>query len=265
MKNLSQIISDLILQQRTDLERKRETRSVALKLEPRWLEATGAAAGLKARWVDGTPEYALHICGQRKLFPHASFIHLFRDVRAVVRSMVNFRCVAGFNLVANAEEASRCWIRTVSACLMGERAYGPNVVHRIRYADLIDSPESAIPSLLDFLGARYIAKCLELLAQRINGSNVPDDFKAEDSATDPAVVEDATRLSRYLGATAQPTKASRAAADEMEAGFAQRTQYMATLESQYQRVLQKRPETGQPKARTAPVLRTPPGQSDQIN
>ena len=81
MKNLSQIISDLILQQRTDLERKRETRSVALKLEPRWLEATSAAAGPKARWVDGTPEYALHICGLRKLFPHASFIHLFRDVR----------------------------------------------------------------------------------------------------------------------------------------------------------------------------------------
>ena len=44
--------------------------------------------------------------------------------------------------MTNEEEAYRYWIRTVSACLMAERAYGPNVVHRVRYADLIDRPES---------------------------------------------------------------------------------------------------------------------------
>jgi hypothetical protein len=185
----------------------------------------------------------LHICGLRKLFPEARFIHLFRDVRAVVRSMLNFHRVAGIQLVANEQEGYRYWIRTVSACLMAERAYGPNVVHRVRYADFIDSPESTMRSLLNFLEEPYTAKCLEPLAQRINSSNVPDDFKADDPPTDPAVVEEATRLSRDLEGTAQPATASRVATDEMEAEFAQRTQYMATLESQYQRVLQKRPET----------------------
>ena len=38
----------------------------------------------------GTPEYSLHICGLLKLFPQARFVHVFRDVDAVVRSMVNF-------------------------------------------------------------------------------------------------------------------------------------------------------------------------------
>jgi hypothetical protein len=236
-------INDLILRHRKDLETKRETRTIELKVEPRWLEATSMAAGPKTRWVDGTPEYSLHICGLRKLFPEARFIHLFRDVRAVVRSMLNFHRVAGIQLVANEQEAYRYWIRTVSACLMAERAYGPNVVHRVRYADFIDSPESTMRSLLNFLEEPYTAKCLEPLAQRINSSNVPDDFKADDPPTDPAVVEEATRLSRDFEGTAQPATASRVATDEMEAEFAQRTQYMATLESQYQRVLQKRPET----------------------
>jgi len=89
---------------------KARTRTIELKLEPRWLEATSTAAGPKRRWVDGTPEYSLHIYGLRKLFPQVRFIHLFRDVRAVVRSMLNFHRVAGIQLVANEEEAYRYWI-----------------------------------------------------------------------------------------------------------------------------------------------------------
>jgi hypothetical protein len=171
-----------------------------------------------------------------------------RDVRAVVRSMVHFHRVTGIHLVANEEEAYRYWIRTVSACLMAERAYGPNVVRRIRYADLINSPESTMRSLLDFLGEPYTARCLEPLTQRINSSNVPDDFIADDPATDATIVAEATRLSRDLEETAQPAEASRAAAVEMEAAFVQRTQYMTSLESQYRRALQIAREAGQAKS-----------------
>jgi hypothetical protein len=204
-----------------------------LKLEPRWVEATSTAAGPKRRWVDGTSEYSLHICGLRKLFPQARFIHLFRDVQAVVRSMLNFHRVAGIHLVANEEEAYRYWVRTVSACLMAERAYGPNVIHRIRYANLIDNPESTMRSLLDFLQEPYAEKCLEPLQLRINSSDVPADFETNDDATNPVVVEEATRLSAKIEETAQPTQASPAAADEMEAAFGERAKYVATLDRTY--------------------------------
>jgi len=133
---IGQSVNDLILRHRKHLETKRETRSVELKIESRWLEATSTAAGPKGRWVDGTPEYSFHIWGLRKLFPKALFIHVLRDVRAVVHSMVNFHRVAGIHLVANEEEAYRYWIRTVGACQMAECAYGPHVVHRTRYGDL---------------------------------------------------------------------------------------------------------------------------------
>jgi hypothetical protein len=233
-----QRINHLILDHRERLEAKRKTRCVELNLDPGWLEATSSAAGPKRRWVDGTPEYSLHICGLRKLFPDAVFIHIFRDVAPVVRSMLNFHRIAGTQLVGNEEEAYRYWLRTVRACVKAEQAYGPNVVRRVQYADLIGNPESTMRSLLDFLSEPYTARCLEPLMERINSSNVSDDFKADDPATDSALVEEAMQLSRDLEENAQPSDASQAAAGEMEAAFAQRTQYMATLENQYQRALQ---------------------------
>jgi hypothetical protein len=225
-------INELVVRHRRDLEISRESNDSPSKVNLRWLEATSMTSGPKARWVDGTPEYSLHICGLRKLFPQGLFVHLCRDVRAVVGSMVNFHRVTGIHLVANGEDAYRYWLRTVSACVMAERAYGPNVVRRIRYADLIERPAPTMRSLLEFLGEPYTARCLEPLSERINSSCVPNDFTADDPATDPAVVDEAMLLNRDLEATAQPPEASRVAADEMEAAFAQRTQYIATLESQ---------------------------------
>lgn len=212
-------INDLILRHRKDLEKKRETRSIELKLEPRWLETASTAARPKRRWVDGTPEYSLHICGLHKLFPDAVFIHLVRDVDAVVRSMLNFHRVSGSRLVANEEGAYKYWLRCVNACLKAEQAYGPDVVHRLLYSTLIENPESAIQSVLSFVGEPYSATCLEPLAERINSSNVPPDFKSYDPATDPAIVEEARRLSAEIEQTAQPTEVSSTAADELAMAF----------------------------------------------
>lgn len=249
-------INDLILRHRKDLEIKRESRTIQLKVEPRWLEATSTAAGPKTRWVDGTPEYSLHICGLRKLFPQSRFIHLLRDVRAVVCSMVNFHQATGIQLIANEEEAYRYWIRTVKACIMAERAYGSNVVRRIRYADLINHPELTMRSLLDFLDEPYTDKCLEPLELRINSSNVPENFTPDDLAIDPAVVEEATRLSTELEATVQPAETSRAAADEIETAFMQRVGYVANLDGQYQLALQTTRALQQANAPQAPRLET---------
>jgi hypothetical protein len=218
---VGQSINELILRHRKDLERKR--RATSKESEP------------KGRWVDGTPEYSLHICGLRRLFPDALFIHICRDVRAVVRSMLNFHRVWGIQLVPNEEKAYEYWLRTVSACINAEEAYGPNVVYRLRYADLVSNPESAMHSLLNFLHEPYTAKCLEPLGRRINSSNVPDDFVADDPATDPTLVAQATRLSAELETNPQSSEPSPAAADALEIEFQQRTQYVSRPEQVLQR------------------------------
>src|SRR5712691_2615187 len=114
--NFGRSINDLILAHRKDLNRKRKM--------------TRPSSDPKLRWVDGTPEYSLHIYGLRKLFPEALFVHILRDVTSVVRSMLNFHRVTGIQLVANEEEAYKYWLRMVSACVKAERAYGPSVIYR---------------------------------------------------------------------------------------------------------------------------------------
>jgi hypothetical protein len=217
-------INNLILRHRKDLERKRQVTSE--ESEP------------KGRWVDGTPEYSFHICGLRKLFPKALFIHLIRDVRSVVRSMLNFHLVAGHDLVNNEQEAYDYWFRTVSSCLLAERAYGPRVFLRLRYSDLLNAPEIAMRSVLEFIGERYTTACLNPLEKRINSSNVPIDFEIDNSRTDPALLERTARLCTEIEKTPQLIEVSPAASDEIEAAFNQRVKYVASLNSEYQRALQ---------------------------
>jgi hypothetical protein len=199
----------------------------------REIELKGSESTLKTRWVDGTPEYSLHIYALRNLFPDAVFVHIVRDVSAVVRSMLNFHRLAGFQLVANEEEAYRYWFRTVSACVKAEEAYGPRVVYRLPYADLIENPESALQSLLNFLGEPYTVACLEPLARRINTSSVPPDFVIDNSAVDPAVVDQAMNLWRCLENTPQPIEPSPAEASLLERTFQERVEYIRDLQSGY--------------------------------
>jgi Sulfotransferase family len=216
--NFGRSINDLILRHRANLERKRKT--------------TRPPSEPKMRWVDGTPEYSLHICALRKLFPEALFVHVLRDVREVVRSMLNFHRVAGFPLVRNEEQAYKYWLRTVKACAQAEQAYGPRAVHRLFYTALIENPESVMHSLLEFVDEAYCARCLEPLSKRINSSNVPADFIAKDPATDRFVVEEATNLYAELQKAALPSEPLSAAANEMESAFYRKVQHMVTVDDQ---------------------------------
>ena len=237
--SFGQTINQLIQRHRKDLERKR---SGASRTSSGGIASTAKKRGSKSepqkRWVDGTPEYSFHICGLRKLFPKALFIHLVRDVRSVVRSMLNFHRVAGHDLVNNEQEAYNYWFRTVSSCLLAERAYGPRVVLRLRYSDLLNAPEIAMRSVFEFIGERYTTACLNPLGKRINSSNVPIDFEIDNSRTDPALLERAARLCAEIENTPQPIEVSPAASDEIEAAFNERVKYVASLNSEYQRALQ---------------------------
>ena len=219
------INNDLILAHHADLERKRK-----MKRSP---------SEPKMRWVDGTPDYSLDIYALRKLFPEALFIHIVRNVRDVVRSMLNFHHVAEIKLVRNEEAAYRYWLRMVRACMQAEEAYGPRVVKRLFYSSLVDDSEAAMRSLMDFVGEPYCARCLEPLKRRINSSNVPPDFVAEDPATDPRVVKEATDLYAELQNTRQPVESSSAIADEMEAAFTRHVDQLATADKQFRKAMRK--------------------------
>ena len=186
----------------------------------------------KSRWVDGTPEYSFYICGLRKLFPGALFIHIVRDVDSVVRSLLNFDRLGEGGLVANEQQAYEKWLSAAECCTQAERAYGSQIVYRLQYSDLINNPESALRSVLKFLGEPYVPACLEPLQERINSSNVPASFDASDPQTDPAVVEKAMQLSAELEKDSKHVEPSAIAIDEMETAFDQRVRDVSQLEEE---------------------------------
>jgi len=216
-----QTINELILSHRKQFQMQRA--QLGLDVPPFTISRSPNEP--KSRWVDGTPEYSFYICGLRKLFPEALFVHLVRDVTAVVRSLLNFFPDGRNRLVANEQVAYEYWLRRVTACVEAEQAYGPDVVYRMRYSDIVEQPASAVRSLLGFLGEPYAPECLEPLAERINSANVPADFNARDLATDPAVVAQARELSDHLQSSPQPREASVTVAEKLEAEFSQRVQY----------------------------------------
>src|SRR6266852_6689636 len=224
-----QTINELILSHRKQFQMQRA--QLGLDVPPFTISRSPNEP--KSRWVDGTPEYSFYICGLRKLFPQALFVHLVRDVTAVVRSLLNFFPDGRNRLVANEQAAYEYWLRRVTSCVEAEQAYGPDVVYRMRYSDLVEQPESTMRSLLDFLGEPCAPQCLEPLGERINSANVPVDFKADDPETDPAIVKHAEELSNELQSFPQQGYASRKVAEKLEAEFNHQVQYFATLEAKY--------------------------------
>lgn len=187
----------------------------------------------KSRWVDGTPEYSFHICELRKLFPNAKFVHIVRDVRSVVNSMLQFKLGGASGLVKTEQQAYEYWLNTVEACIRAERALGSHIIHRLRYDDLVNQSEQTLRNLLAFLGEPYVDACIDPLAQRINSSEIPVGFRTHDPRTDPHLVERALRLSSHLQQSHESFQPSPSARADFEADFSKRVVFAAGLNVEY--------------------------------
>lgn len=180
----------------------------------------------KRRWVDGTPEYSLSVFGLHTLFPEAKFIHIVRDVRSVVKSLILFSKVAGFSQVRTEQDAYKYWLRTTQSCVAAERALGSGVVLRVLFRDLIASPEDTLQRCLHFVGESYHPDCLLPLADRINSSNVPEGYDPTDAQTDPALRDEAHRLSEELYSGDMPNfLGSHELLTELETKFVNQARY----------------------------------------
>ncbi len=233
-------INNLILQHRYErrriaLEEAMATPASNLRLPAFQTERSDSDP--KGRWVDGTPEYSFYICGLRKLFPGAVFIHLLRDAKSVVRSMLKFKQTAGPALVENEQQAYDYWLRTVRACFKAERAYGSRVVYRMLYCDLVGDSARTLRLLLDFLQEPYEPACLEPLQHRINSSNVPPDFTPVDPQAGQEV--EARQLEAELTNDRTPVPPSGAIAAELEAEFEKRVHHNQNVNKYHRRALRK--------------------------
>jgi hypothetical protein len=134
------------------------------------------------RWIDPTPLYTPMVETVAAMFPGAVFVHMLRDGRHVVRSMINFERKFSDETIAKAQRneiprwskdfrrACETWAAWVEAALNFEAAHSTRCL-TVRNEELAEDPEPGFAAIASFLGlephpapAKFFAK------QRVNSS-----------------------------------------------------------------------------------------------
>ncbi len=110
------------------------------------------------RVAEKTPHNLLHMAYLGRLFPRARFLHVIRDGRAVVASLLRQRWLDATGkpvwYCADAQSAARYWRELITAT----RQQVPIVPGRyleLRYEALVEDPERELRRVLAFLGERW--------------------------------------------------------------------------------------------------------------
>jgi len=139
------------------------------------------------RWVDATPGHTLMIDDLMRLFPEARFLHILRDGRAVVNSMVS----SDFDIdwASDFALACRTWVHYAQLGHEAARAHADRVLE-VRQEQLVAEPHLELARVFEFLDEQSCERSVELLlTQRVNSSYgnlaVGDIRKAKDPGAAP--------------------------------------------------------------------------------
>ena len=146
-------------------------------------EALFASRSAGARWIDATPGHTLMVPALLSLFPSASFLHIVRDGRAVVSSMMS----SGFDVhwVSDFAEACRAWVHYVRKGLEATGA-NPDRTLEVRHEHLVRRPRSELKRVFAFLGEPPSEHSIEFIAtKRINSSYGNSDARDIRTPKDP--------------------------------------------------------------------------------
>jgi len=140
----------------------------------------------KTRWCDKSLDAYQYIDILSQVYPDAKFILLTRHVMDVVASGVEI-CPWGLHrfgydpFVAqypgnSVAAITAYWIAVMNSCAEFEAEY-PDKCHRVRYEDLVTSPEATIAGIFGFLGAEQVPGIAETCFQTPHEHDGPGDEK----------------------------------------------------------------------------------------
>lgn len=136
------------------------------------------------RWVDSSPENVLVAEDLAALFPTAHFLHLVRDGRAVVSSML--RCGFPQPWAQDFDEACRTWAFYISCGMRAQEALGARML-TLSHRWLVEDPEATCRAILRFLGEpEHPGPAHFLRTQRINSSYDAENREDMKRPKDPA-------------------------------------------------------------------------------
>lgn len=119
-------------------------------------------------WVDSTPAYTMIIPQLMVYFPDAKFIHIIRQGRAVVNSMLK----SGFDYAAFKDFKMACqtWVLYVERGRQAEQDYFGRVLE-VRHEALTSQPEQVFDRIYGFLGLEPCAESAAFIrTKQVNSS-----------------------------------------------------------------------------------------------
>lgn len=137
-------------------------------------------------WIDATPAYTNVVSELMVYFPQAKFIHIIRDGRAVVNSMLASGFPgAEFN---DFELACKAWVHYVTKGLAIMRKF-PDHVHEVRNENLVSNPEKEFELIYNFLGLEPCSEStIFIRTKRINSSYLNVEKNDIRKAKDPSLM-----------------------------------------------------------------------------
>jgi hypothetical protein len=109
-----------------------------------------ARAHGKPRWGDKRPSYFRRVPMLQRMFPDAQFVHLVRDGRDAVSSLMRMPWFEG-----DLHAAALTWREAVDTGRRLAARLGPDTFYEFRYEDLVAEPEEELAKLCAFLGEEY--------------------------------------------------------------------------------------------------------------
>jgi hypothetical protein len=177
----------------------------------------------KPRWAEKSPHNAAVMAGLGTIFPDARFIHLIRDGRDVVCSLVTMNWIDPVTgqkaeYVKNIRNAARYWNEIVR--FARQEAAQPVVAGRaieVRYEALVADTEGVMRQVLDFLGESWDPAILE--AHKKSRRHEPHE-SSTDQATRPVYDTSIGRWKRDMSPADKIAFKSEAGALLKELGYA---------------------------------------------
>ena len=121
----------------------------------------------KPRWGDKRPGYYQYVPALARMFPDAQFVHLIRDGRDCVASLLRMPWFR-----QDIYAAVCTWIEAIDSGRRAARALPAGTYYELRYEDLVADPAGQLGRLCDFLGEDYDPAMTE--PHKISGDTLPE-------------------------------------------------------------------------------------------
>jgi hypothetical protein len=146
------------------------------------------------RWIDQTPYYAYMVDVLTQMFPGALFLHILRDGRKVVNSMVNFSNALHPSVQMDFVNSGRMpkwandfrvacreWRSSVEAAMDFTERNSKSCL-TVKYERLVADPAAAFADIFRFLGTDFDSRCAVYLQNNRINSSFP---RVADPISDP--------------------------------------------------------------------------------